>query len=177
MTEIIDLGEVSAYALAVKYGYEGTEEEWVKAQQHFHDESSKYATDAKTAAESALESKKSSESARIASEAAQSKAEQAQLEAESWAQGGTGVREGEDTNSSKYWCQQSELHKNTSQLLLNDATETLQIVNDKITELNKKIIDVSFEVTDDGELIYDSEIYEFSINDDGELEYWIQEEV
>ena len=176
MTEIIDLGEVSAYALAVKYGYEGTEEEWVRAQQYFHDESSKYATDAKNAAESAQESEELSEDARIASEAAQTKAEQAQLEAESWAHGGTGIREGEDVDSSKYWCQQSELHKNTSQLLLNDATEALQDINEKIVEMNKKIIDVSFEVTDDGDLMYDSEIYEFEINDDGDLEYWVKEE-
>ena len=42
--------------------------------------------------------------------------------------------------------------------------------------MNKKIIDVSFEVTDDGELMYDSEIYEFEINDDGDLEYWVKEE-
>lgn len=38
MTEKIILGEVSAYALAVKYGYKGTEEEWVRAQQKFHDD-------------------------------------------------------------------------------------------------------------------------------------------
>ena len=43
ITEEIILGEVSAYALAVKYGYEGTEEEWAKAQQKFHDESQKAA--------------------------------------------------------------------------------------------------------------------------------------
>lgn len=162
MTEIINLGEVSAYALAVKYGYEGTEEEWVRAQQRFHDESSKYATDAKNAAESAQESEELSE--------------QAQLEAESWAHGGTGIREGEDTDSSKYWCQQSELHKNNSEILLSNATDILQNVNNKIIELNQKIIDVSFEVNDDGELIYESEIYEFVINDDGELEYWTTQE-
>lgn len=90
-------------------------------------------------------------------------------EAESWAQGHTGIRQDENTNNSKFWCQQSQLHKNAAEILLNDTTELLQ-------GITQQIIDFEFEVTDDGELIYESDIYDFEINDDGELEYWIQQE-
>lgn len=102
------------------------------------------------------------------------------LEAESWAHGNTGVRTDEDINNSKYWCTQSESYKNASAILLNDATEILQDVNEKISYLNQKLADAKFEISDDGELEleYESESYDFEINDDGELEYWIiQEEI
>jgi len=52
-----DLGAVSAYALAVKYGYEGTEAEWVAAQEA-----------ARIAAEAAAEEAKASEGAAKVSE-------------------------------------------------------------------------------------------------------------
>ena len=90
-------------------------------------------------------------------------------EAQSWAQGYTGIRQDENTNNSKFWCQQSQLHKNAAEILLNDTTELLQ-------GITQQIIDFEFEVTDDGELIYESDTYDFEINDDGELEYWIQQE-
>ncbi len=44
-----------------------------------------------------------------------------------------------------------------------------------LEEATRKIIDVNFEITDDGELMYESDIYDFEINDDGELEYWLIE--
>lgn len=89
---------------------------------------------------------------------------------ESWARGYTGIRTDENTNNSEFWCQQSKLHKNAAEVLLNDATELLQ-------GITQQVIDFEFEVTDDGELIYESDTYDFEINDDGELEYWIEEEI
>ena len=107
----------------------------------------------------------SSASASSASESANS----AEL-SKSWAQGYTGIRANENTNNSKFWCQQSQLHKNSAEVLLNDATELLQ-------GITQQVIDFEFEVTDDGELVYESDTYDFEINDDdGELEYWINQE-
>lgn len=102
------------------------------------------------------------------------------LEAESWAHGNTGIRANENTNNSKFWCQQSETYKNASESLLNDATEMLQDINTKVADLNQKLMGSKFEISDDGELEleYESDSFDFEISDDGELEYWIiQEEI
>ena len=118
------------------------------------------------------ESKKSETTSNIyASNAASSASISAFMakESESWARGYTGIREGENTNNSEFWCRQSQLHKNAAEILLNDATQLMQ-------DMNQQIIDFEFEVTDDGELIYESNTYDFEINDDGELEYWLIEE-
>ena len=90
------------------------------------------------------------------------------LEAESWAHGKTGIRQDEDIDNSEFYCQQSKSYKNESKNLLEAAKELLE-------EATRKIINVNFEITDDGELIYEPDIYDFEINDDGELEYWLIE--
>lgn len=90
------------------------------------------------------------------------------LEAESWAHGRTGIREGENTDNSEFYCRQSELYKNESKIILENSKELLE-------EATRKIINVNFEITDDGELMYEPDIYDFEINDDGELEYWLIE--
>lgn len=121
---------------------------------------------------SQLESKKSETASNISASASASSASESANSAElskSWAQGYTGIRANENTNNSKFWCQQSQLHKNSAEVLLNDATELLQ-------GITQQVIDFEFEVTDDGELVYESDTYEFEINDDGELEYWINQE-
>ena len=41
------------------------------------------------------------------------------LEAESWAHGRTGIREGENTDNSEFYCRQSELYKNESKIIVN----------------------------------------------------------
>lgn len=100
------------------------------------------------------------------------------LKAESWAHGNTGIRNDENTNNSEFWCHQSESHKNTAETLLNDVTGILQDVNEKIINLNQKLADAIFEISDDGELEleYESDSFDFEINDDGELEYWVTQE-
>lgn len=90
------------------------------------------------------------------------------LESESWAHGKTGIREEEDVHNSEFYCQQSELHKNESKTILEAAKELLE-------KATQKVIDVNFCITDDGELMYESDVYGFEINDDGELEYWLVE--
>lgn len=96
-------------------------------------------------------------------------AENSALESESWAHGKTGIRENEDTNNSEFWCKQSEHFNDESKNLLEQASALLD-------ETNRKIFGVLFYVTDNGELMYESEIdiYNFTINDNtGELEYFV----
>ena len=87
-----DIGAYSAYAIAVKYGYKGTEAEWNAAQEKARADSEAAATRAEaaareagasataaeTAAESAGTAKAGAEAAKTAAEAAQGKAEEAQ---------------------------------------------------------------------------------------------------
>ncbi len=87
-------------------------------------------------------------------------------EAESWVHGGRGVREGEDTDNSKYWSEQAKNYKELSENLLDEAT---QILN----EANEKVADVSFGINyETGDLECESAVYEFEINEEtGELEW------
>ena len=90
-------------------------------------------------------------------------------ESESFAHGKTGTRDNEDIDNSEFWCRMSKNYKETSENLLEEATKLLQ-------ETNWKIVNLELEVNDNGELEYESDIYDFEINDDGELEYWLSEE-
>lgn len=148
---------ISAYGLAVKHGFSGTEEEWLetlkgeKVELRFNEDTNtlewKYvdseewntlmdiddlqgavvtatlaqATTAKEGAEAAQEAAETAQGAAEtaagtattkAGEAQQSATQAAQdaddaaakaILAQSWAVGGTGTREGEDTNNAKYW--------------------------------------------------------------------------
>lgn len=71
--------------------------------EQFHNNSKYYAEHAEDSAESA------SESEIAAFNSALSASDSAVL-SESWAVGHTNTRTGEDTNNSKYWCQQSEIY-------------------------------------------------------------------
>lgn len=63
MSKRQDLGPISAYALAVEHGYQGTEEEWVAAVEYAR-------LDAKRMAEAAEEAKRATEASASAAEAA-----------------------------------------------------------------------------------------------------------
>ena len=114
------------------------------------EEAQSYADDAK---ESEVNSAKSEENASNSAK-----------EAESWAHGKAGMREDEDINNSKFWCEKSEESSELAKTLLNIATELLE-------KTNQNVIDAEFEITDDGELIYLSEVYDFEVSDNGELEW------
>jgi len=86
------------------------------------------------------------------------------LESESWAHGGTGLREDENINNAENWCNKSKESSEKAETLLKDATDLLE-------KTNQNIIATEFEVSDDGEIFYTSEIYDFNINDNGELEW------
>ena len=72
--KVVDIGPYSAYALAVKYGYQGTEEEWVKEQEASRKAAAQSATDAAAALKQVNDAKSS---AVTAIQTAQSTAEQA----------------------------------------------------------------------------------------------------
>lgn len=73
MSIVKDLGAVSAYALAVKYGYTGTEREWVEEMERKRIEAVNAAEESKKSASSAQSSQTSSaESASSASTSAAS---------------------------------------------------------------------------------------------------------
>lgn len=82
MATVQDLGIVTSYAYAVAGGYNGTVEDY----EHYLATLPTY-TD--RAAASATASANSAETS------------------QSWAVGGTGTRSGEDTNNSKFWCDQA----------------------------------------------------------------------
>ena len=88
------------------------------------------------------------------------------LLSESWAKGDTGVREGEETNNSKYYAQKS----------LSSATEasaTLETIRILVEEARQHSAYTTFTVDfADGELKYISATYKFNINEDtGDLLY------
>lgn len=82
-------------------------------------------------------------------QASQSAAEASAREAKSYAVGGTGTREGEGEDNAKYYCNKSKEY------------------NDNI---EKRVRLATFDVNDDGELIYtDNTANNFTVNDDGDL--------
>ena len=106
MSKTVDLGPVSAYALAVKYGYTGTEAEWVAEMESKRKEAveaAESASDSETA--SANSASASASSASTASNKADAAANSA-TRAESYAVGGTGIRQNEDVDNAKYYYQQ-----------------------------------------------------------------------
>lgn len=106
MSKTVDLGPVSAYALAVKHGYEGTEEQWIAEVESKRVDAVNAAADAKqsadTAAEKAEIATQKAEEIKGESEAAAASATKAQ----SYAVGGTGSRDGEDTDNAQYYYEQ-----------------------------------------------------------------------
>lgn len=106
MSKTVDLGPVSAYALAVKYGYTGTEEEWVAEMESKRKEAVEAAGSAVDSEASAANyAAASASSASTASNKADAASNSA-TRAESYAVGGTGIRQNEDVDNAKYYYQQ-----------------------------------------------------------------------
>lgn len=106
MSKTVDLGPVSAYALAVKHGYEGTEEQWIAEVESKRVDAVNAAADARQSADTATEkaeiATQKAEEIKGKSEAAAASATKAQ----SYAVGGTGSRDGEDTDNAQYYYEQ-----------------------------------------------------------------------
>lgn len=81
--------------------------------------------------------------------------------AESYAHGGTGKREGEDTDNAKYYSEQSKISADYSV----SAAE----------EINKKLKISDFGIDDNGNLVYtDNTEYIFSIDNNGMLNWEVE---
>lgn len=88
--------------------------------------------------------------------------------AESHSHGGTGIRENEDSDNSKYYSEQSKKYYEES----NNNIQKQQAILD---ETIKKMSLAKFDVDDDGNLIYTSDTsYEFKVDDDGNLLYAVK---
>lgn len=82
------------------------------------------------------------------------------LLAESWAVGGTGIREGEDINNSKYY---SNVSKSSSEEAVNVSEEAVKILE----EAQKHCLYTSFQMDfENGELKYISTTHDFSVDQD-----------
>lgn len=86
--------------------------------------------------------------------------------AESYAVGGTGTRDGEDTDNAKYY---SEVAGN----LIEDANTALNEAKKTLEEVDKKVTETTFHVNlETGKLEYDSPNYSFTVNNStGKLEW------
>lgn len=70
-----EIGAYSAYAIAVKYGYTGTEEEWIEEQERSRKAAAQSASDASDAKAAAQAAQKFAENAKVGAESAKSAAE------------------------------------------------------------------------------------------------------
>jgi hypothetical protein len=122
---------ITAYAIAVKHGYSGTEEEWIQelnsagnysaAAKESANSAEKFANSAEA---SAVASKKSENSAKEYKDAADNYSKissEASTEAESWARGETGIRAGEDTDNALYYCNKAWEHETNASKSANSS--------------------------------------------------------
>ena len=108
------------------------------AVQEYAESAGDSATSAGESASSAAESARNAENARSFAESAQSAAEDAAdvaddaaILAESWAVGGTGTRDGEDTNNSKYYAERAKGSADSAEQIVRDFDVDVQgIISD-----------------------------------------------
>lgn len=92
-------------------------------------------------------------------------AENSSILSESWAVGGTSTRNGEDINNSKYFSEVSFSNKEEAKTYANSA-------KDSVDQILKKIELATFDIDDNGNLIYtDNTSYIFIVDDDGYLNW------
>lgn len=87
---------------------------------------------------------------------------------ESFAHGGTGVREGEDTDNSKYYSEQSNLYKEQSEEIYDNCKEVESAIN-------KKLELAEFSIDDEGNLIYtENSPFIFVVDNNGDLNWEVE---
>jgi hypothetical protein len=87
------------------------------------------------------------------------------LLSESFAKGGTGVREGEDTDNSLYY-------KNASEAVLESCRGVNADCHDVLAEVAERTVYTTFSVNfDTGHLTYLSQNYNFTVNEEGKLQF------
>ena len=166
MSKTVDLGPVSAYALAVKHGYTGTEAEWVAEMESKRIEAVTAASNAQSAATAASQSNTasansatSSANSATASANSASAASGSATEAESYARGGTGSRTGEDTDNAKYYYEKA---KNTE---IGKVSEEVAGLNNDIGVLSARLDNIAS--LPDGSTTADAELMDIRVGADG----------
>ena len=87
------------------------------------------------------------------------------LLSESFAHGGTGVREGEDTDNALYY-------KNASEAVLDSTRRVNEDCHEVLAEVAERTVYTTFAVNfETGHLTYLSQIYNFTITEDGKLQF------
>ena len=123
---------------------------------------------AQAAAGSATEAANSAAAAAASEESVAANAEAAErnaLLAKSWAVDGTGIREGEETDNAKYYCQQAHGFRD-------EAEHFSQSAENAVEQINKKLEMAEFSIDDDGNLIYtDGSSYNFTVDENGDLNW------
>lgn len=110
------------------------------------------------------ESSKAEASAKSALESAENASYDAKL-SQSYSVGGSGTRDGEDTDNAKYYSEVSKSYKESTVRYSEQAKEAVE-------EVNKKLELAEFDVDDDGYLIYtDNTGYTFAVDDNGYLNW------
>lgn len=166
MSKTVDLGPVSAYALAVKHGYTGTEAEWVAEMESKRLEAVEAASNAQSAATAASQSKTASaNSATASANSATASANSASAasgsatEAESYARGGTGSRAGEDTDNAKYYYEKA---KNTE---IGNVSEAVAGLSNDVGVLSARLDNIAS--LPEGSTTADAELMDIRVGSDG----------
>lgn len=87
---------------------------------------------------------------------------------QSYAIGGSSVREGEDIDNSKYYSEMSKGYRDDTQKMIDNHGDILD-------EIDKKLNLARFSVDDDGDLIYtDNSYYDFMVDENGNLNWEVK---
>lgn len=159
MSKTVDLGPVSAYALAVKHGYKGTEAEWVAEMEAKRLEAVNAAASAQESATAAASSQSSAESSATSASGSATSAETNAKASKSYAVGGTGSRAGEDTDNAKYYYEKA---KNTE---IGKVSEEVAGLNNDISVLSARLDNIAS--LPEGSTTADAELMDIRVGADG----------
>lgn len=104
-------------------------------------------------------------------EASKNAAASSAKESESWAHGGTGIREGEDEDNSKYWSQQSKNSSDVSKIYLEKVEKAGEDAVDAINNALDVVAPNFIVDLETGHLLYEEIRFIFNVNNAGHLEW------
>lgn len=126
------------------------------------------AINAKSSENAAKESEDNAKDSETNAAASEANADIYAKKSQSYAVGGTGTRDGEDTDNSEYYC-------NTAKGFRDEAEQISQSLEDTVDQINNKLKVPEFDIDDDGNLIYREDTpYTFDMDDDGNLRWGVK---